>query len=252
MRGALLLLWAESWQESPCGTLPNNDELIALMIDMAPAVFKKHRAVLLRGWTLADDGRLYHETITERVLAMLEKRASDAKRSKTRRERAQASAANPAGDTAASCVTHAGDSTDSGASSTPSTKHQAPGGGSSDEEPPPGAGVTPTPASAVCIALKAAGIGNVNPSHPELAALVDAGATVEEFVGAVRASEGKGDRFAYVIAVVAGQRKRAAATAGAIHHGPLRVVGKQAALEAKNDAHTAAWLASMQGAVDAT
>jgi hypothetical protein len=87
LRGALLLLWAESWQEQPCGTLPDDDELIALMIDMPAATFAKNRDVLRRGWRLASDGRLYHETITKRVLAMLEKRAKDAKRTADRRAR---------------------------------------------------------------------------------------------------------------------------------------------------------------------
>lgn len=95
VRGALLLLWAEAWQESPCGTLPNDDNLLALTIDMPDAAFAKHRAVLMRGWWLADDGRLYHDTITARVLAMLAKRASDAERAANRRARKAESAASP-------------------------------------------------------------------------------------------------------------------------------------------------------------
>lgn len=91
LRGALLLLWAEAWQEKPCGTLPDDDELIALMVDMAPALFVKHKGVLLRGWWKAEDGRLYHDTITTRVLAMLAKRANDAERAAARRARAAAS-----------------------------------------------------------------------------------------------------------------------------------------------------------------
>ncbi len=85
VRGALLLLWAEAWQQTPCGTLPKDEELIALLIDMAHPAFQKNRRVLLRGWYEAEDGRLYHETITKRVLSMLDKRASDAKRAANRR-----------------------------------------------------------------------------------------------------------------------------------------------------------------------
>lgn len=88
IRGALLLLWSEAWQQTPCGTLPNDDELIALLIDMPTATFAKNRKVLMRGWVEASDGRLYHETITKRVLSMLAKRANDAERSATRRARA--------------------------------------------------------------------------------------------------------------------------------------------------------------------
>ena len=43
VRGALLLLWSEAWQQTPCGTLPNDDELVALLIDM-PAAAARGRA----------------------------------------------------------------------------------------------------------------------------------------------------------------------------------------------------------------
>ena len=67
--------------------MPNDDELIALLIDMPDTTFAKHKHVLMRGWRLASDGLLYHDTITIRVLAMLDKRASDAERAATRRAR---------------------------------------------------------------------------------------------------------------------------------------------------------------------
>lgn len=120
IRGALLLLWGESWQQTPCGTLPADDELVALIIDMPLAKFQKHRAVLMRGWWLAEDGRLYHDTIVDRVLAMLEKRAKDAERSANRRARQAAAAAPPDGITPASRVTHDGPGCEF------DTKHQAP------------------------------------------------------------------------------------------------------------------------------
>lgn len=87
LKGALLLLWAEAWQQTPCGSLPDDDELVALMIDMPAPTFERHRAVLMRGWAKAGDGRLYHDTITKRVLAMLAKRAKDAGRAAERRGR---------------------------------------------------------------------------------------------------------------------------------------------------------------------
>jgi hypothetical protein len=138
MRGALLLLWAESWQEKPCGTLPDDDELIAIMIDMPVATFAKHRELLRRGWTQASDGRLYHETITARVLAMLEKRAKDAKRAADNRARRAASADSPPEVTRASRVTRKRQTGEF------DTKHQAlstsssaPDGAGGDPPPPP-------------------------------------------------------------------------------------------------------------------
>lgn len=232
VRGALLLLWSEAWQQSPCGTLPNDDELIALLIDMPPATFTKNRAVLLRGWWLASDGRLYHDTITNRVLAMLDKRANDAQRAATRRARKAEAAGSPPGITQESRVTHGGVGYES------DTKHQAPSTKHQVKPPPPSetAGDAPetgkdqggggvqgqaTPYAAVCIALKAAGINPVNPSDPLLRTLVDAGATADEFVAAVPASSGKGQRFAYVLATVRGSRERAAAAAVGLHRGAM-------------------------------
>ncbi len=134
LRGALLLLWAEAWQEKPCGTLPDDDELIALMIDMPSATFEKNRAVLLRGWSKCDDGRLYHDVITTRVLAMLDKRANDAQRAAARRARNAESATSPSEVTGASRVTHNGVGPEFDTKhQAPSTENQAPKG---KEKPP--------------------------------------------------------------------------------------------------------------------
>jgi hypothetical protein len=70
VRPWLLMLWATAWEQTPCGSLPGDDVLIAARIGASPKFFAKHKAVLLRGWVLADDGRMYHQTITELVLAM--------------------------------------------------------------------------------------------------------------------------------------------------------------------------------------
>lgn len=72
LRPWLLMIWTISWQQVPCGSLPDDDEIIAARIGMKLAQFAKNKSILLRGWKLADDGRLYHPTITQRVLMMLE------------------------------------------------------------------------------------------------------------------------------------------------------------------------------------
>ncbi len=80
------------------------------------------RGVLMRGWWPAEDGRLYQDTIVERVLAMLDKRANDAQRAATRRAR-MADSHEPPPESRVTPVVLPRDST---VSSTPSTKHQAP------------------------------------------------------------------------------------------------------------------------------
>lgn len=126
VRAHLLLLWSESWEQTPCGSLPDDDELLALLLDMEPDVFAKHRAVLMRGWWKADDGRLYHDTVTERVLAMLEKRAKDAARAARNRAKDAGSDASSSGVTRDTSATSARPASEFG------TKHQAP---STDEHP---------------------------------------------------------------------------------------------------------------------
>jgi uncharacterized phage protein (TIGR02220 family) len=76
----LLMLWTVSWQQNPCGSLPSNDELIAARIGMSLAAFQVAKPILMRGWWQASDGRLYHATITEHVLAMLAYKNGEARR----------------------------------------------------------------------------------------------------------------------------------------------------------------------------
>lgn len=73
IRPWLLMLWAVSWRQTPCGSLPDNDELIAVRLGMDIDLFAKHRAKLMRGWWKADDGRLYHDTLIKRVAEKLER-----------------------------------------------------------------------------------------------------------------------------------------------------------------------------------
>ena len=72
IRPWLLMIWSISWQQIPCGSLPADDAVIAARIGMKLAAFMKNKAILLRGWAESNDGRLYHPTITQRVLSMLE------------------------------------------------------------------------------------------------------------------------------------------------------------------------------------
>ena len=74
----------------------------------------------------------------------------------------------------------------------------------------------PTPAGRACLAIKAAGIADVNPGHPRLHALLQAGVTPQAFGdhAAALVARGKG-KFALLLATVEGQLRDAAA-AGAV------------------------------------
>lgn len=86
MRNHLLRLWMEAWVQSPCGSLPDNDEIIAARIDVDRDTFAANRTFLMRGWVLHSDGRLYHKVLTELVERMRDGRANE--RNKKRKQRA--------------------------------------------------------------------------------------------------------------------------------------------------------------------
>ena len=108
------------------------------------------------------------------------------------------------------------------------------------EMPPDSVPVKPkTPAGEACLAIRQAGIPTVNPSHPTLIALLEAGADASEFGFAAREAVAKGKAdFAYVIGTVRKRREEAAALV--LHHG--RMPNKQEALEASNRSSTAGWV----------
>lgn len=82
---AALMLWCRAWQQTPHGSLPN-DELVLAAFSRAKN-WKKVRDMALRGFVLCSDGRLYHKTLCVKVqeawaqrLAYQEKRKKDAER----------------------------------------------------------------------------------------------------------------------------------------------------------------------------
>jgi hypothetical protein len=86
-RPLLLMLWTVSWTQVPCGTLPDDDAVIAVRIGLPVPEFKASKEVLMRGWWKANNGRLYHPVITEQVIGVMERKAKAAARQKGFRER---------------------------------------------------------------------------------------------------------------------------------------------------------------------
>jgi uncharacterized protein YdaU (DUF1376 family) len=86
---AAMALWGRAWQQTPAGSLPNDDRLLAAFSG-AGSRWKKVRTVALRGFVECSDGRLYHKTLCEDV------NAAWAKRLKFRERTAAATAARSA------------------------------------------------------------------------------------------------------------------------------------------------------------
>lgn len=62
---AALALWCKSWTQLPGGSLPN-DEVVLEDLSRSK-VWKKVRAVAMRGWIECSDGRLYHPVVAEQA-----------------------------------------------------------------------------------------------------------------------------------------------------------------------------------------
>ncbi|MGZ4968012.1 MAG: YdaU family protein [Methylobacter sp.] len=90
------------------------------------------------------------------------------------------------------------------ATQTPDTNHQSPDKEYLDTHNNLNTLGELTPGS-VCVELRSLGIAQVNPSHPDLLAVIADGATLEQFSFAATEATGKGKGFAYLIAIVKNQ-----------------------------------------------
>jgi hypothetical protein len=114
-------MWMLAWKQVPCGSWPADEEVIAGTLGIDDDQWALHRKSLLRGWVEHADGRLYHATITKRVVEMLSKRRSDSDRQAAKRAR----------EAAESGVTHDGVTRDA-----PVTHTQVGAESSTDHRPP--------------------------------------------------------------------------------------------------------------------
>lgn len=90
-------------------------------------------------------------------------------------------------------------------------------------------------AAAVCVALRALGMASCNPQHPDLLALLAAGAQETDFVQALRIARERGKGFAYVLGVVKGQRADASRLRLSAAQGQTKSASTPAARHAKHD-----------------
>jgi hypothetical protein len=214
---ALMFMWLVAWRQVPCGSLPADEVLIRTKCRIPVKLWHGMAEVLLRGWWQAEDGRLYHPTITARVLEMLDYRAANAKRvakHKEAKREQRAGNALPTPKQPGSNDTGTGTSTGTNKTEDQREGARSPADGEDGETLPDLTGFQPTAGGAACKAIKAAGIPDVNPSHPDLQRLLAAGVTAQELADAavVCVHAGK-PSFKYLLATVEGQRRDAAAKA---------------------------------------
>jgi hypothetical protein len=161
-RPLLLMLWFIAWQQTPCGSLPKDDMLIAARLGMDADAFQCDKAILLRGWAEADDGRLYHLVLTELVLEMMSRKAGNAQRQAAYRQRRQAARDRETDDKhrTDNAVTHYSDVSDSTTTTTTTTTI-------TNESIPDGMGTVSTRKSAKTLSVSDLVAEGVKQQHAE-------------------------------------------------------------------------------------
>lgn len=218
----LLMMWLTAWQQVPCGALSADEDVIAAKLGMPPDLWARHRATLLRGWVQADDGRLYHATVSARVLEMLDYRAKGAKRVadyKARMRDQRSGNALPPSEPPGSNDTGTG----TGSKPMPvdlQDAHRAGAGertGEGEYDPadhPPPPIFAASKAGEIGVAMRNAGVppDRINLSDPRVAALIEQGATAAEFQGLAEEAVRKniGEPWAWVLTVLPKRRQAAA------------------------------------------
>lgn len=192
---ALLMMWMVAWTQVPCGSLPNDESIIRVKCKVPPKMWAALRPILMRGWWAADDSRLYHDTIVKRVGEMLEYRRKEAERRSRNRK---PPAAVPPVSRGTTPEQHPEDT------GVPDT------GTGTGTYTPSIEGVPHATPGQACKAMKAAGMADLNPSHPKLQELLLAGMTLPELVTAAGEAVKKGKPFAYALATAEGRRRDAA------------------------------------------
>lgn len=217
IRPWLLMLWATAWEQTPTGSLPDDDALIAARIGMPLKTWVKHKAILLRRWWKADDGRLYHDVLVQRVREMVT--AKDKERIRKAEWRARQSQPPTPPDPSVPPLSRGtdtgrdGDSrgTDgTGTGTGTSTGENRERGDLARAREGPEAGILATRAGQVCGSMRQLGLASVNPGDPEFLKLLEQGATDAEFVGIAKEAVDKSMGFRWVIRTLIGRRADAA------------------------------------------
>jgi uncharacterized protein YdaU (DUF1376 family) len=228
--GAYLLLIMDYWRN---GSLPDDDETLSSITKLQLSTWRKYRPVFTKLF-MVGNGEWRHKRIDQELLkatensSKYEQRARKAAQKRWEKEEEFTSSSNAYSDASSmpeevlgQCTSH---------TPSPSTVNLNHGYKHTPLETPV-CDFTPTPVGLCCKAMIQQGIKNTSQQNPTFLALINAGATEQEFANAAKAavSKGKPD-FAYAIGIVKKQREDAAKLI--LHRGPLPT--KQESLEQEN------------------
>lgn len=86
---AAVLLWCAAWHQIPAASLPQDDRELALLAGLGRDLkgWRKVAKEALRGWKLAEDGRLYHHVLAEKAIEALERQTETQAKTSHERDR---------------------------------------------------------------------------------------------------------------------------------------------------------------------
>jgi hypothetical protein len=89
-------LWLKSWDQSPAGSLPNNEVALCRLAELGKDLkaWRKLAPGAMHGWVLCSDGRLYHPVVAEGINDAWQRK--QAQRDRTKAARATAAVAKRA------------------------------------------------------------------------------------------------------------------------------------------------------------
>lgn len=249
---ALLMLWLQAWRQTPCGSLPDDDEAIRAKCRVPAPMWAAMRHVVMRGWWKADDGRLYHPQITKLVLEMMANRRSSADRQAKRRKPEAPTPSVPPAPFVPGTVGNGQGSTNpdgsigqgSVAADPPApppdsanvtrdirvSAPEVPPKCDTDHRPPTTknthtaavieAGEGATAADVVCGLMLNAGVKDAHPGDAQMLALLAIGVAPTEFESAAKVAKDAGKGMAYAIGVVKRRRFEALQVASSLPSPP--------------------------------
>lgn len=201
--GAYLLLIMDYWIN---GAPPDDDEVLASITKMQLPAWRKARPALQLLFTVVD-GCWKHKRIEEELLKAAENSERYAERAKKAAEKRWNKDATSNATSIPSSNTKGVHGDMLGNATSPSPSSLKPNELTHSKETL--TSVEPTLAASVCLELKNLGYLDINPSHPRLLSMLNAGATLDEFINAAKTAKVK--KFVYVMGAVEGMRKEAAA-----------------------------------------
>lgn len=222
--GAYLLLLMSMWKKD--GSLSDNDVQLAQMAKLSPAKWKAMRPIVIDGLLLYSDG----ERVTQKRLTA-ELARSKAHTNAKAEAGAKGAAKRWQKDGAANGTAMADASQShwrTGASTPPPTQDTeylhppGEGQGEGDENLPDTTGFTPNAYGSMARRIRQELlIARVSSGHLGFQALINAGATFEEFEAYAEKAKTASDPFAYLVSTVTRERQRAKETAGQMHQGAM-------------------------------